>query len=107
MLLKKWLLYKKNIIFIESGGLEENVIDFKDVLYVKLYMVIGYLVFMWDLYILKMGVKVVGVEIIVFVKNYVWSVVIEYMIKVGYLGVFLVIGSIIGVVVKFIWEVLG
>jgi len=107
LLLKKWLLYKKNITFIESGGPEKNAIDPKDVPYVKLHMATGYSVLTRDSHISKMGAKAVGVEITASAKNYARSAVIEYTIKAGYLGAFIVTGSIIGAAATFVREALG
>ncbi len=99
---KKWEQIKTKINFIESGGPDSQGHDPKDVPYVKLHNEMGYPILSNDSDISKMGAKAIKVELMVYARDYSREAAVEYKLKAGFLGVFVITSSMISVVSDFI-----
>jgi hypothetical protein len=102
LLQSAWNNYKKKINFIECGGPVEGEIDPKDFPYVKAHVQTGFPVLSQDDHIKRMGAKAIRITISTFARNYSRDAVVEYKIKAGVLGIFVVSDPMIKAASKFI-----
>jgi len=91
----RWEQLKHKIDFIECGGPVEGAIDPKDAPYANAHEITGYPVLTEDPHITRMGAESISITVSTFARDYSREAVIEYRIKAGALGVFVITESMI------------
>lgn len=102
-----WEEYKERITFIDVGGPEDNDVDPKDMPYVNLQKLTGYLIATSDKDISNMGAKAIEVKITTLTRNYSRKAAVEYRIKFAGISTIIVGSVLIRTTVKFIRSIVG